>query len=57
VTHTPPEPNDKAEEESSPKPKPKKPPGYRNVEKVLKQVVNAHPLRKAKLEQRPHVAQ
>jgi hypothetical protein len=27
------------------KPKPKKPPGYRNFEKVLKQVVKAPPMR------------
>ena len=36
--------NDKAVEEE--KPKPKKPPGYRAFEKLLKQVVNSPPLRK-----------
>ena len=36
-----PKPNDKAEEE-----KPKKPPGYRKFEKLLKQVMKAPPMRK-----------
>jgi hypothetical protein len=35
---------DKGVEES--KPRPKRPPGYRKFEKLLKQVVNAPPLRK-----------
>ena len=34
---------DEAKEKS---PKPKKPPGYRKFEKLLKQVVNAPPLKK-----------
>jgi len=38
-----PEQQDKAEEESQ-QPKPKRPPGYRKFEKLLKQVVNAPPL-------------
>jgi hypothetical protein len=37
-------PNVKVEEESQPKPK--KPPGYRNFEKILKQVIKAPPMRK-----------
>jgi hypothetical protein len=36
------EPHDKAEDR---KETPKKPPGYRNFEKVLKQVVKAPPLK------------
>jgi hypothetical protein len=39
------EQKDKAEEESQ-QPRPKKPPGYRKFEKLLKQVVNAPPMRK-----------
>lgn len=38
----------KAEERKSPKPK--KPPGYRNFEKVLKQVVKAPPMRRKERE-------
>ena len=38
-----PKPNDKVEEEK--KPKPKKPPGWRNFQKVLKQVIQSPPLR------------
>ena len=37
---------DKAEEEE--KPKRKKPPGWRNFQRVLKQVIKAPPLRKRK---------
>jgi hypothetical protein len=36
----------KAEERKDPRPK--KPPGYRNFEKLLKQVVKAPPMRKGK---------
>jgi hypothetical protein len=36
---------DKAEDRKEPPPK--KPPGYRNFEKVLKQVVKAPPMRKS----------
>ena len=36
---------DKAEDKEK-QPKPKKPPGYRKFEKLLKQVVNAPPLRR-----------
>jgi len=39
------EPSDKAVEEK--KPKPKKPPGHRKFHKLLKQVINAPPMRKA----------
>lgn len=35
------EPHDKAEDRKEP---PKKPPGYRNFEKLLKQVVKAPPM-------------
>ena len=42
------EPRDKAEAEE---PKAKKPPGYRAFEKLLKQVVNAPPLRKNRSDQ------
>jgi hypothetical protein len=46
----PDEPKDRAVEE---KPAiPKRPPGYRNFEKLLKQVVNAPPLRRTKGEAR-----
>ena len=38
------ESKDKVVEEE--RPKPKKPPGYRKFEKLLKQLVNAPPLRK-----------
>jgi hypothetical protein len=38
------EQNDKAEDRKEPKPK--KPPGYRTFEKLLKQVVKAPPLKK-----------
>jgi hypothetical protein len=41
-----PEKRDKAEDKKEPPPK--KPPGYRNFEKVLKQVVKAPPLRRTK---------
>jgi hypothetical protein len=40
-----PKPNDKAEEER--KPKTKKPPGWRNFQKVLKKVMKSPPLRKS----------
>jgi len=40
-----PKPKEKVEEES-PKPKLKKPPGYRNFEKILKQVIKAPPLKR-----------
>ena len=40
-----PERKSKAEEEN-PQPKPKKPPGYRAFEKLLKQVVTSPPLRR-----------
>ena len=33
--------------EEDPKPRPKKPPGYRAFAKLLKQVVNAPPLKRA----------
>ena len=39
-----PKPKDKVEEER--KPRPQKPPGWRNFQKVLKQVVKAPPLRR-----------
>jgi hypothetical protein len=39
-------PNDKDEEES--KPEAKKPPGWRNFQKVLKQVIKSPPMRKTK---------
>ena len=39
-----PKPNGKVEEEK--KPKPKKPPGWRNFQKVLKDVIKAPPLRR-----------
>jgi hypothetical protein len=42
------EPNGKAVEEKQPTPKRKKPPGYRNFERLLKQVVAAPPLRRYK---------
>lgn len=44
MTEQQPQPN-KAEEEKE-QPKPKKPTGYRRFEKLLKQVVNAPPMRK-----------
>jgi hypothetical protein len=40
-----PNPNAKAEDERKPE-RPKKPPGYRKFQKLLKQVVKAPPLRK-----------
>jgi hypothetical protein len=40
-----PKPNEKAVEEKQPPPK--KPPGFRKFEKLLKQVISAPPLRKA----------
>jgi len=40
--------NDKAEENAKPT-KAKRPPGYRKFEKLLRQVVNAPPLRKEKV--------
>ena len=42
-----PEPKDKALEEERPT-LPKKPPGFKNFERLLKQVVKAPPLRRAK---------
>jgi hypothetical protein len=42
------EPNAKAVAESQVKSKLKKPPGYRNFEKLLKQVVKAPPLQREK---------
>jgi len=41
------EQNDKGAAVEEKQPKPKKPPGYRKFEKLLKQVVNAPPLRKS----------
>jgi hypothetical protein len=41
-----PEQNAKAKEERKPEP-PKKPPGYRKFEKLLKQVVKAPPMKKS----------
>jgi hypothetical protein len=40
------EPSDKAEGRKEPRPK--KPPGYRNLDKLLKQVVKAPPMRKSR---------
>jgi hypothetical protein len=40
-----PDPKDKAEEEKQPRPK--KPPGYRKFEKLLKRVVTAPPLKRS----------
>lgn len=40
------EPNSKDKVEEEKKPKPKKPPGYRKFHKLLKQVINAPPMRK-----------
>ena len=41
-----PKPKDKVEEEKPTKPK--KPPGWRNFQKVLKQVIKSPPMRKPK---------
>jgi hypothetical protein len=41
-----PKPNEKVEEEESPA-KRKLPPGWRNFQKVLKQVIKAPPMRKS----------
>jgi hypothetical protein len=41
------EPKEKVEEER--KPKPKKPPGYRNFHKLLKQVIKSPPLHRETL--------
>lgn len=40
------DPHEKDKVEEHEKEKPKKPPGYRNFEKLLKQVVKSPPLRK-----------
>lgn len=44
-----PEPKDKAEEKEI-KERPKKPPGYRKFEKLLRQVIKAPPVRKTQIE-------
>ncbi len=41
-----PKPNDKVEDEE--KPKRKKPPGWKNFQKVLKQVIKSPPMRPTK---------